>query len=124
MAETASFDGLPLLIPSQSLASLANNRANDASMTGRELIVAFINDKYKARPDWCRMLMQSFRLNAAVILFDGVDEAPQLKEDIQRLFTEDLVPKRARYLLTSRPDGVDLFRFERSFVILDLNPVS
>ena len=122
MAETASFDGLPLLIPSQSLASLANNPANNASMT--ELIVAFINDKYKARPDWCRMLMQSLRLNAAVILFDGVDEAPRLKEDIQRLFTEDLVPKRARYLLTSRPDGVDLFRFERSFVILDLNPVS
>lgn len=123
MSEIASFDGLPLLIPSQSLVSLAANRQNSESANGRDLLVSFINDKYKARPDWCRMLTQSLRLNAVVIIFDGVDEAPQLKEGIQRLFTEDLVPKRVRFLLTSRPDGIDQLRFEHSFVILDLNPV-
>ena len=123
MSEIESFDGLPLLIPGQSLVSLASNSQSSAVSSDRDLLVSYINDKYKARPDWCRMLTQSLRLNAVVIIFDGVDEAPQLKKDIQRLFTEDLVPKRVRFLLTSRPDGIDQLRFEHSFVVLDLNPV-
>ena len=121
MAESLSFDGLPLLIPAQSLVLVAKRRG--AQMEGRELIIAYIEDKYSTRPDWCRMLLQSLRLNAVVIIFDGVDEAPQLKDALQRLFTEELVPKRFRCVVTSRPDGVDQQRFEQSFIILDLQPV-
>ena len=56
-----------------------------------------------------------------LVLLDGVDEAAGLRRDVTN-FAVSLARAGARVLVTSRPEGVDIFDF-RDFAILALNPL-
>ena len=133
LVNETSFEGLPLVIPGQELTTMMHKiKEEDAKPgDGRELIMrfiqSFVEEHFKDDPQReqiTSMLLQCLRLHALTIILDGLDEALEQKEMLQLLFAEDLVPKRYRYVVTSRPGGVDVGRFVNSFVIRDLSPLS
>ena len=119
MAGIDSPDSLALIIPGNALSNVLRRRSD---LTGRDLILTYIRVRYY-QTLWYPMLLQSLRMHSMVIIFDGIDEAPEYKEQLLELFTQDLLPKRHRYLLTSRPESLDISQF-KSFTILKLAPLT
>ena len=54
---------------------------------------------------------------------DGVDEAAGLRDQIEEFVHKEVVPSGNRVLVTSRPGGMDMTRFE-GFHKLSLQPLS
>lgn len=119
MAGIDSPEALALIIPGNALSTVLRKRTEP---TGRDLILTYIRVKYQ-HTQWYPMLVQALRTQSLVIIFDGIDEIPQYKEQILQLFTEDLLPKRHRYLLTCRPASMDLSRY-KSFTVVRLKSLT
>ena len=119
MAGIDSPEALALTIPGNTLSSVLTKRPD---LTGRDIILTYIRVKYQHTP-WYTMLLQALRMQAVVLIFDGIDEAPEYKQQILKLFTEDLQLKRHRYLLTSRPESLDTSQFQL-FTVVHLNPLT
>jgi hypothetical protein len=48
------------------------------------------------------MLLEAYRAKRLVLIMDGLDEAPDLREQIESFVLSTLVPDQIRFLLTSR----------------------
>ena len=119
MAGIDSPEALALIIPGNALSNVLRKRAD---LNGRNLILTYIRVKYY-QTSWYPMLLQALRMHSMVIIFDGIDEAPEYKQQLLQLFTQDLLPKRHRYLLTSRPESLDISQF-KYFTIVKLAPLT
>ena len=54
----------------------------------------------------------------------SIDEAADLKEEIEDYVTKHLVPAGHPLVVTSRPEGVRLRLYARDFVVMNLMPLS
>ena len=76
------------------------------------------------------MVLQSLRMQALIIIFDGVDKVKSNKQNEKRklvdLLAEEMVAKRFQFVVTTRPVGIigAIHRFSGSFDILTLPEVS
>jgi hypothetical protein len=112
LAQIDSAESLPLLITVQELARMLSS----GSTEGANLIEWYIGQKFGDRPSFVRMLVESYRARALVVILDGVDEAASLKSRLWELILDELVPpsttrenqlrRGLRLIVTSRPEGV------------------
>ena len=100
---------LPLLISVHKLAHAAQPRKQaGAAPTETDYVEDFIAAEYTgpglaARAD---VLLRAYAANQLFVIFDGLDEAPSLRDDLVAFIT-DPARNRARHcLLTSRPEGM------------------
>ena len=120
-----NFEGLPLVISGQTLSNAVSRWERDISNNdGTQLIVDWIRETFAANPKRCCMLLQALSMQALVLIFDGVDEVLELKDCIQSVFAQELVAKRFRFVITSRPIGIDEAAFGASFDVLNLRPLT
>ena len=119
----------PLLVLVQRLAFLQQEASSGTldyrvSDFGGDLVEWYIAVEPNL-PDPVRaMLLDAYRSQRLVLILDGMDEAPGLKDAIQSFVPGTLVPRGCRFLLTSRPEGVDQGFYASGFVVLDLKPYS
>ena len=59
-------------------------------------------------------------MRALVVLLDGVDEAAGLRDQIESFVHKEIVPSGNRVLVTSRPEGVQLSTYSKTFVVMNL----
>lgn len=104
-----------MVIPGQQLSNLRSRFPSLKEAVGRELLVEYIKHKYSG--EIRVMLMQSLRMQALLIIFDGVDEVVELKNRLLDIFAEEMVAKRFRFVVTTRPVGIEgaTHRFSGSF---------
>ena len=69
---------------------------------------------------WCDMLMQAYEMRALIVLLDGVDEAAGLRDQIEGFVHKELVPTGNRVLVTSRPEGIRLQAYSKTFIVMNL----
>ena len=54
------------------------------------------------------------------MLLDGVDEAAGLRDQIEAFVHKEIVPSGNRVLVTSRPEGVKLETYCKTFIVMNL----
>ena len=69
------------------------------------------------------MLRGAMHARCALLLLDGVDEGGRKRAAIERHVTEVLAPQGHSLLVTSRPAGLELARYEAHFLALELQPL-
>jgi len=71
------------------------------------------------------ILLQLLELKSLCIIFDGLDEASNLRTDLENVILTVIVPLRMQVIVTSRPEGVDLSRseYQRHYVVYELAPL-
>jgi hypothetical protein len=123
-------EGLPIIIPVQKLARILRKREKEKEKeTSKEepdnLIVEYIKSEYAGKDlECCKMLLQCIRMRTCVILLDGVDEAAEERTRIEALVLDELVPYQIRFVVTSRPEGINIQSYRDKFVIFDLAQLS
>ena len=65
-------------------------------------------------------VMQAYEMRALIVLLDGVDEAAGLRDQIEDFVHKEVVPSGNRVLVTSRPEGVNLATYSKTFVVMNL----
>ena len=73
---------------------------------------------------WCEMLMQAYEMRALIVLLDGVDEAAGLRDQIDVFVHREIVPSCNRVLVTTRPEGILLSSYSKTFVVMNLCQLS
>ena len=59
-----------------------------------------------------------------IVELDGVDEAAGMRKEVEKLVLQTLVRMGQRVVVSSRPEGVDLRRYDEAhFVIMNLRPL-
>ena len=66
------------------------------------------------------MLLQAYEMRALLILFDGVDEASDRKEQVEDFVVRVLAKHGFRIVVTSRPEGVRAELYRSGWVVLSL----
>jgi hypothetical protein len=66
------------------------------------------------------MMLDAYHSKRLLLILDGLDEAPHLKDPIKDFVLGSLVAGSHRVLLTSRPEGVDIDLSGYGFVVLNL----
>ena len=86
------------------------------------LLERYIQSVYagKKYESWCTMLMQAYDMRALIVLLDGVDEAAGLRDQIENFVHKEVVPSGNRVLVTSRPEGVQLSTYSKTFIVMNL----
>ena len=86
------------------------------------LLERYIQSVYsgKKMESWQTMLMQAYDMRALVVLLDGVDEAAGLRDQIENFVHKEIVPSGNRVLVTSRPEGVHLPTYSKTFIVMNL----
>ena len=111
---------VPMLLSVQRLASYMKQRGG-LGVDGADLLRAYIDTEYAgAERD---LLAQAYQLRALVVAIDGVDEAASLKARIEDLVVGQLAPMGVRTVVSSRPEGVRLERYN-NWVVMNLSPLS
>ena len=100
-------------------------KSADAPASGgprKSLLERYIQSVYsgKKMEAWQTMLMQAYDMRALVVLLDGVDEAAGLRDEIEGFVHKEVVPSGNRVLVTSRPEGVQLSSYSKTFVVMNL----
>lgn len=120
----ATNDGIrlvPIVVFVQRIIYLLREGAEkgNKSMT---LLERYITSVYagKKYESWCTMLMQAYEMRALIVLLDGVDEAAGLRDQIEDFVHKEVVPSGNRVLVTSRPEGVNLATYSKTFVVMNL----
>jgi Leucine-rich repeat (LRR) protein len=90
------------------------------------LLERYIESVYSGKKyeSWCTMLMQAYDMRALVVLLDGVDEAAGLRDQIEEFVHKEVVPSGNRVLVTSRPEGVRLETYNKTFIVMNLNQLT
>ena len=70
-------------------------------------IDAFLRLEHGAEASYYCMLRQAMMARRALILIDGLDEAGQIRDEMERHVAEVLAPQGHVLLATSRPAGID-----------------
>ena len=95
---------------------------NSSSKGGNSLLRRYIESVYsgKKMEAWQEMLMQAYQMRALIVLLDGVDEAAGLRDQIDDFVHKEVVPSCNRVLVTSRPEGIKLATYSKTFVVMNL----
>ena len=96
--------------------------AGETPQKSKSLLERYIASVYsgKKMEAWCTMLMQAYDMRALVVLLDGVDEAAGLRDHVEHFVHKEVVPSGNRVLVTSRPEGVRLETYAKTFVVMNL----
>ena len=112
---------LPLVIPVQRLAMLEEQGLSCAG----SLVTDFIRQEYeKTNPQFYDLLIIALQMRTLMILVDGIDEAADLRNAVEREVVHEISWTGMRIIVTSRPEGVNLKNFQDRFVLLTLEPLS
>jgi hypothetical protein len=123
---------VPLLISVQRL-TLIMQRRGLATLAPTELVALYVNEEFEGAA--VEMLLQACELRALIILVDGIDEAGGLREQIEDGVIA-LSNSGFRVVVTSRPEGVQLAKFQgirfttdsnvsmRGFMIMNLRKLN
>ena len=95
----------------------AATTSRQQSLLGRYIESMYSGKKYET---WCDMLMQAYEMRALIVLLDGVDEAAGLRDQIEGFVHKELVPSGNRVLVTSRPEGIRLSTYSKTFIVMNL----
>ena len=97
-------------------------REDTLGKSGGSLLRKYIESVYsgKKMEAWQEMLMQAYEMRALVVLLDGVDEAAGLRDQIDEFVHKEVVPSGNRVLVTSRPEGIHLATYSKTFVVMNL----
>ena len=118
-------EGLPFVIRGQDLSNMVSRGGQQVrDEDGAALLVQYIKDKFSSNAKRRNMLLQALSNQTLVLIFDGVDEVLELNECVQRLFSEELVAMRYRFVVTSRPIGVSSKRFKHGMITIGLQPLT
>ena len=90
---------VPLHVPLQKVARVARDGAANGN-----LLHAYIEHEYKDDPACRNMLHMAYELRVLVLVLDGIDEVSALRDRIEMLIWDVLVPWRGLLLVTSRPE--------------------
>ena len=129
---------VPLLIPIQQLVQYLRQRshtqaaADATSGAPLDFVLLYLNMKYKgagaasddARSVTYNMLRTAYQLRTLVLIFDGLDEGASIRAPLERFFSEVLLRKKVRFVVSSRPEGVKLENYEQDYMIMNLAPLS
>jgi len=99
---------------------------SEKNQTKQTLLERYIQSVYagKKYESWCEMLMQAYEMRALIVLLDGVDEAAGLRDQIDDFVHKDIVPSGNRVLVTSRPEGILLSSYIKTFVVMNLSQLT
>ena len=99
------------------LREASTTSSKQQSLLGRYIESVYSGKKYET---WCDMLMQAYEMRALIVLLDGVDEAAGLRDQIEGFVHKELVPSGNRVLVTSRPEGIRLETYSKTFIVMNL----
>jgi hypothetical protein len=105
----------------------ASNGSGDGNGGARNLLIEYLAAQVAEgllSAASFRMLQQAFKMRSLLVLFDGVDEAAGLREQVEHFAVHELVASGHRVVLTSRPEGIRLREYKRGFVIMNLKPLT
>ena len=109
----------------QRLSRHVRNAQQQGRPTGKDdLLRLYIEKEYETDPRRERLLKQAVALRSLVIVIDGVDEASGLEQLIEDFVLQTLVPGGFRLVVTSRPTGIRRAKYEGTFTIFDLKPLT
>lgn len=92
---------------------IVNSRGN--------LLAEYIEHEYGKTTSAVRdLLLQAYEMRALIIVLDGVDEGGGLRQEIERVVHDTLVPSGNRLVVTSRPEGVRPELYLERFVVMSL----
>ena len=99
---------VPLLIPIHRLASWRQMKKKTKKKKSDDFVESFIKDEYSRSADEARkaMLLDAYRSKRLIMLFDGLDEAPDLRDKFETFVVETLLEGQHRFCITSRPEGM------------------
>ncbi|CAE7773870.1 unnamed protein product, partial [Symbiodinium sp. CCMP2456] len=117
------FRFVPLLIPIQKLARMLRQRSASDEEASSNLVLFFIRTEYPQGPTR-NMLEQAFEMRSLIVMLDGIDEAANMKLAVEEFVTKTLVLMGVPLLVTSRPEGIRKRLYSRSFIIMNLQPLS
>ncbi|CAE7906762.1 unnamed protein product, partial [Symbiodinium microadriaticum] len=117
------FRFVPLLIPIQKLARMLRQRSTSDEEASSNLVLFFIRTEYPRGPTR-NMLEQAFEMRSLIVMLDGIDEAANMKLAVEEFVTKTLVLMGVPLLVTSRPEGIRKRLYSRSFIIMNLQPLS
>ena len=101
------------------LREIAKEQSSSNSTTSLLKVYIDMNFPGKKLEAWRKMLMQAYEMRALVVLLDGVDDAPPTHcHMIEQLVHDELVPSGNRILATSRPKGLHLDKYSKTFVVM------
>ena len=114
---------VPLLCFVQRLARMLRQSPASRVLTSTVVLQYVVND-LADRPEFWALVAQAMEMRSLQLFLDGIDEAAGRRAECSRLLRLELLPMGLTVVATSRPEGVDRARFERSYVILRLEPLS
>jgi len=131
---------LPFLLTVQELAKLHETRKDAKLQTNARsnVVLAFLTSLQKVGTEKLQaqlpsasmldeedylILMAAYELRLLVIVVDGIDEAPMIRQEVQETL-HLLVSIGICVIATSRPEGVDVTKWSKDFVIATLKPLS
>ena len=88
------------------------------------LILQYVVVVFPSRPKWWALVAQTIEMCALQLVLDGIDESAGRRASFSRLARFGLFSIAIPVVITSRPEGVDASKFERSFTVLTLEPLS
>lgn len=120
---------IPFLLPVQRLAfEMRRFQSENPDTTLAEaikpnLLVWYIEEVYGSdNPQTRNLLLDAFDSKRLLLILDGIDEAADLKSEVQDLIQNILIPCQIRFMATSRPEGLRESLYRRGFVVLTLKP--
>ena len=124
--DSGPFAPVPLLIFVQRLSRHVREVLRQGKPAGKDdLLRLYIEAEYSQHePQRELMLKQAMALRSLIIVIDGVDEASGLEQLIEDFVLKTLVPGGYRLVVTSRPTGIRRAKYEGTFAIFDLKPLS
>jgi len=118
-------DMVPILVKVQELQRHLLNESNQTIFEqSLNWVDAFLQCVHGVGSDLYCMLRQALMARRALVLLDGIDEGGKARGKIERHVTEVLAPQGHVMLVTSRPAGLDEYRFGQHFVRVQLEPLT
>lgn len=78
---------------------------------GGDLMEWYLSVKYTSNARFRSLLLDAYHSRRLVLILDGLDEAPNLKDTIQEYLCGPLVLSGTKVIVTSRPEGIRTRRF-------------
>ena len=104
---------VPVFVPMQRLARLLGGEASTSGGLGQtgDPVVRYIHAAYADSGDaecsgWGRMLLAMRQAGRLFPIFDGLDEVPELRDEVAAAVTQESHDRLHRCLLTTRPEGM------------------
>ena len=126
---TASNRYVPLLVVIQRLSTLMRSVHRNPA---EHILEWYLNAELEAKrldeggnpifdADRVAMLWDAFRSRRMLLILDGIDEAADLRVELQHFIQQSLLPHQHRFITTSRPEGLtESLTSAHGLVVLDL----